>query len=106
MAPVTTTPVIVAAVQAAPVLLDREATIGKVVKLAEKAAASRSDVLRLAVDTTPRTAVWFGSRDAAADPPALLVDTSPRPAVIETSGAAADGASADLAARTHEPREA
>ncbi len=33
------TPTIVAAVQAAPVLLDREATIGKVVALAEKAAA-------------------------------------------------------------------
>jgi len=36
----------------------------------------------------------------------LLVDTSPRPAVIETSGAAADGASADLAVPTHEPTEA
>ena len=39
MTPVTAAPVIVAAVQAAPVLLDREATIAKVVTLAEKAAA-------------------------------------------------------------------
>jgi nitrilase len=39
MAAVTAAPLIVAAVQAAPVLLDREATIGKVVALAEKAAA-------------------------------------------------------------------
>ena len=39
MEPVTVAPVIVAAVQAAPVLLDRDATIGKVVALAEKAAA-------------------------------------------------------------------
>src|SRR5215469_14449023 len=39
MEPVKAGPVVVAAVQAAPVLLDREATIGKVVALAEKAAA-------------------------------------------------------------------
>jgi len=29
---------------------------------------SRSDVLRLAVDTTPRAAVSFGRRDTAAEP--------------------------------------
>jgi nitrilase len=39
MEPLTAGPVTVAAVQAAPVLLDREATIGKVVALAEQAAA-------------------------------------------------------------------
>jgi hypothetical protein len=40
MEPVTGAPVVVAAVQAAPVLLDREATMDKVVALAEKAAVS------------------------------------------------------------------
>ena len=39
MEPVTAAPVVVAAIQAAPVLLDREATIGRVVALAEQAAA-------------------------------------------------------------------
>jgi nitrilase len=39
MEPLTAGPVTVAAVQAAPVLLDRDATIGKVVALTEQAAA-------------------------------------------------------------------
>jgi len=50
-------PVKVAAVQAAPVLLDRDETIAKVVTLAGKAAAEGA---RLVVDTSPRAAVSLG----------------------------------------------
>jgi predicted amidohydrolase len=85
-------PVKVAAVQAAPVLLDRDETFGKVVALAEKAAAEgarlvafpeaygRSDVFRLHVNTSPRPAVIEAS------------DTSPAQAVSAPQNAAPQNA--------------
>ena len=72
MLPVTAVPVIVAAVQAAPVLLDREATIGKVVTLAEKAAADGARLVAFPEAFVPGYPDWvWRTRPWDADASAL-----------------------------------
>jgi nitrilase len=70
--PVTVTPVVVAAVQAAPVLLDRDATIGKVIALAEKAAAEGARLVAFPEAFVPGYPDWvWRTRPWDADATAL-----------------------------------
>ena len=78
MGPVTAAPVTVAAVQATPVLLDRDATIGKVVALTEQAAAQGARLVVFPEAFVPgypdwvwRTRPWDGHATALYD---LLLD--------------------------------
>ena len=72
MEPVKAGPVVVAAVQAAPVLLDRDATIGKVVALAEKAAAEGARLVALPEAFVPGYPDWvWRTRPWDADATAL-----------------------------------
>jgi nitrilase len=62
MEPVTAAPVVVAAVQAAPVLLDPDATIGKVIALAEKAAADGARLVAFPEAFVPGTPIWIDTQ--------------------------------------------
>ena len=85
-------PVKVAAVQASPVLLDRDETIAKVVALAEKAAAEGARLVAFPEAFVPGYPDWVWASRQQFDPVGhynrpdifrLCVDTSPRPAVTE-----------------------
>ena len=114
MPPVTAVPVIVAAVQAAPVLLDREATIGKVVTLAEKAAADGARLVAFPEAFVPGYPDWvWRTRPWDADATALYARLLDQAVVV---GSPAAGVLAETARRLqigrrdnaefHEPTEA
>ena len=85
-------PVKVAAVQAAPVLLDRDGTIDKVVTLAEKAATEGARLVAFPEAFVPGYPDWVSTSRQQFDPVGnysrpdifrLCVDTSPHPAFNE-----------------------
>jgi nitrilase len=91
------TPTIVAAVQAAPVLLDREATIGKVVALAEKAAADGARLVAFPEAFVPGYPDWvWRTRPWDAEATALYARLLDQAVVV---GSAATDLLADTARR-------
>ena len=114
MEPVKARPVVVAAVQAAPVLLDREATIGKVVALAEQAAAGGARLVAFPEAFVPGYPDWvWRTRPWDADATALYARLLDQAVVV---GSPAAGVLAETARRLqigrrdnaefHEPTEA
>ena len=97
MEPVTAAPVVVAAIQAAPVLLDREATIGKVVALAEKAAADGARLVAFPEAFVPGYPDWvWRTRPWDADASALYARLLDQAVVV---GSPAAGVFAETARR-------
>jgi len=97
MEPVTAAPVVVAAVQAAPVLLDRDATIGKVIALAEKAAADGARLVAFPEAFVPGYPDWvWRTRPWDADATALYARLLDQAVVV---GSGATGALAETARR-------
>ena len=91
------TPTVVAAVQAAPVLLDREATIGKVVTLAGKAAADGARLVAFPEAFVPGYPDWvWRTRPWDADATALYARLLDQAVVV---GSAATDVLADTARR-------
>jgi len=97
MEPVTAAPVVVAAIQAAPVLLDREATIGRVVALAEQAAAGGARLVAFPEAFVPGYPDWvWRTRPWDADATALYARLLDQAVVV---GSPAAGALAETARR-------
>ena len=97
MEPVKARPVVVAAVQAAPVLLDREATIGKVVALAEQAAADGARLVAFPEAFVPGYPDWvWRTRPWDADATALYARLLDQAVVV---GSPAAGVFAETARR-------
>jgi nitrilase len=97
MEPVKAGPVVVAAVQAAPVLLDREATIGKVVALAEQAAADGARLVAFPEAFVPGYPDWvWRTRPWDADATALYARLLDQAVVV---GSPAAGVLAETARR-------
>src|SRR6516164_7101587 len=97
MEPVKARPVVVAAVQAAPVLLDREATIGKVVALAEQAAAGGARLVAFPEAFVPGYPDWvWRTRPWDADATALYARLLDQAVVV---GSPAAGVLAETARR-------
>jgi len=96
-APAVVAPVVVAAVQAAPVLLDREATIGKVVALAEKAAGEGARLVAFPEAFVPGYPDWvWRTRPWDADATALYARLLDQAVVV---GSPAAGVLAETARR-------
>ena len=97
MEPVKAGSVVVAAVQAAPVLLDREATIGRVVALAEQAAAGGARLVAFPEAFVPGYPDWvWRTRPWDADATALYARLLDQAVVV---GSPAAGALAETARR-------
>jgi nitrilase len=97
MEPVKAGPAVVAAVQAAPVLLNREATIGKVVALAEKAAADGARLVAFPEAFVPGYPDWvWRTRPWDADATALYARLLDQAVVV---GSPAAGVFAETARR-------